>query len=273
MSLLADKYTISVVIPMYNASETIVMCLESVLNQTYPGKLEIIVVNDGSTDGSVDILTKYRENNDIKNLIIINKENGGVSSARNTGMKAAQGDYIALLDADDEWLPMKLERQMQILLNTDGIDFLGCGRNGEVLRILWKEIKTLHKATIKELLIKMFPQTSTAIFKKTVFEQFGGYNESMTHAEDGNLWIHYCANSNFYYLPESLVITGKQKPNFGHSGLSANLRAMQKGNEFTFKEAVKAGLIRMPFFCLIYFFAKIKYLRRIFITKIRQYAL
>ncbi|MCO5947243.1 glycosyltransferase family 2 protein [Mucilaginibacter sp. RT5R15] len=254
---------------MYNASKTIQPCLDSVLKQTYKGRLEIIVVNDGSTDDSLNTLTKYQEDNNIKNLVIIDKENGGVSSARNMGMKASQGDYIALLDADDEWLPTKLERQMEVLLNNNEIDFLGCSRNDEVLRILWKEVKILHKASVRELLIKMFPQTSTAIFKRKLFEQFGGYNESLTHAEDGNLWIRYCANSNFYFLPESLVITGMRKPTFGHSGLSANLREMQIGNEFTFKEAQKEGLISMPFFYFIYSFARIKYLRRIFITKIR----
>ncbi|MHC0443545.1 glycosyltransferase family 2 protein, partial [Flavobacterium sp. 3-210] len=89
----------------------------------------------------------------------------GVSSARNLGLKNATGFYIALLDSDDEWLPNKLERQMQILKNNSEIDFLGCSRNGEQLNIFGRVIKRLHKANIKELLVKMFPQTSTAVFK------------------------------------------------------------------------------------------------------------
>lgn len=254
---------------MYNASATIIKSIESVLRQSYNGLVEIIVINDGSTDDSLEIVTKYRQINNITNLVIINKENGGVSSARNNGLKGANGEFIALLDSDDEWLPEKLEQQMQIFERNPDIEFLGCARNNEVLKILGSRIDRLHKATVKQLLIKMYPQTSTAIFKRKLYDNYGGYNESMTHAEDGELWIRYCARSNFYYHPESLVITGNGKPSFGHSGLSANLRAMELGYEFILLQARKQKLISTSFFLLVYCFSKLKYLRRLLIVKFR----
>lgn len=255
---------------MYNSEDTIITCIDSVLNQTYRGKIEIIVVNDGSKDNSKTIIEEIVKNNnsDIE-IQLINKENGGVSSARNQGLALAKGEYIALLDSDDRWLENKLEVQMEILKSNTEIDFIGCARNNEVLEIFGKKIETLHKATVKELLVKMYPQTSTAVFKHKLFQQLGGYNESMTHAEDGNLWIRYCANTNFYYLPDSLVITGDGKPHFGHSGLSANLTAMEKGVVFSLKEAWKNKYITLFTYMILYIFYKLKFIRRILISKIR----
>jgi glycosyltransferase involved in cell wall biosynthesis len=261
---------ISVIIPVYNAQNTIVRAIESVINQTVK-PFEIIIINDGSTDKSKEIVEEFIRiiNPQAINIKLINKENGGVSSARNQGFYHSKGSLFALLDSDDIWSPEKLERQLEILELNPEIDFLGCARNNEKLSILGKKIDSLHQSTVKELLIKMHPQTSTAIFKRKLYDDFGGYNEDMTHAEDGNLWIHYCSKSKFYYLPESLVITGEGKPSFGHSGLSANLRAMQLGNDFMLINAMKEKIISKSFFCLIYALSKVKYIRRLLIVKFR----
>lgn len=259
---------------MYNSESTIRTCIDSVLKQTYKGEIEIIVVNDGSKDNSKEIVEEIiKSNNSEIEIQLINKENGGVSSARNRGLTLSKGNYIALLDSDDRWLENKLEIQIGILESNVEIDFIGCSRNNEVLRIFGKKIVSLHKATVKELLLKMYPQTSTAVFKRKLFEQFGGYNEKMTHCEDANLWIRYCSNSNFYYHPESLVITGAGKPHFGHSGLSSDLEKMQKGVEFNLYQALQNKLISKEEYFLIKLFNLLKYLRRILITKIRCYVL
>ena len=91
----------------------------------------------------------------------------------------------------------------------------------------------------------------------------------MTHAEDGNLWIRYCANANFFYIPDSLVITGDGKPSFGHSGLSANLTAMHKGNLFILREARNEKILNLFSYCLFWLFYEIKYFRRIILTSKR----
>jgi glycosyltransferase involved in cell wall biosynthesis len=260
---------VSVVIPMYNSEDTIKRALLSVINQTYHDYLEIIVVNDGSKDNSVKIVEDFIIENPDADIRLINQENGGVSKARNVGMRNAKGNFIALLDSDDEWVLDKIKCQMEVLKSMPSIDFLGCSRNNEELQILGRKITSLHKANIKELLIKMYPQTSTAIFKTDVYKKIGGYDEKMTHGEDGEFWIRICANSNFYYMPDSLVKTGDGKPSFGHSGLSANLKAMQKGNEIIINKALKQGLISYGFYTLLLLFYKVKYYRRILITKTR----
>ena len=104
---------ISVVIPAYNAEKTIIECINSVLNQTRIDLIEeIIIVDDGSKDQTANVV---RENFDNKLIRIISKSNGGVSSARNTGIKSAKGKWIALLDSDDIWLPNKIEKQVKAI--------------------------------------------------------------------------------------------------------------------------------------------------------------
>jgi len=107
---------VSVIIPMYNSRDTIINALNSVKNQTAIDQiLEIIVVNDGSTDDSLILVKKYKKLNPQLPIVVFDKPNGGVSTARNKGMEITNGDWIALLDSDDEWLPHKLEVQIKLV--------------------------------------------------------------------------------------------------------------------------------------------------------------
>ena len=92
------KCLISVVVPVYNVEKYIDRCLNSIINQTYR-KLEIIIVNDGSTDNSRKIIDKFSKMD--SRIIVIDKNNGGLSEARNVGINAATGDYITFIDSDD----------------------------------------------------------------------------------------------------------------------------------------------------------------------------
>lgn len=102
---------ISVIIPAYNGEATIRRAADSVLNQSYPN-VELVVVNDGSKDSTRDILEQLAAEH--PNFRCVHQENGGVSKARNTGLAAAKGDYIAFLDADDEMLPECLEKLYRV---------------------------------------------------------------------------------------------------------------------------------------------------------------
>lgn len=263
---------VSVIIPMYNSERTIERALNSVVNQTYQGNIEIIVINDGSKDNSLNLVKEYEKKLNKENIemFIINKKNGGVSTARNEGLKNARGKYIALLDSDDEWLEKKLEVQIQILKKNKDIDFLGCERNGEKTKILLKNVTGLTKVKIHDLMIKMFPQTSTAIFKKEILKDVGYYDETQKYSEDGNLWLRICAKKNFYMYSESLVITDGGKPNFGHSGLSANLKEMEKGCQKNLREMLNLKYINRYSFYFYRLFYFIKYIRRIVIAKLRK---
>ena len=103
---------ISVVIPTYNRAHCIEVCVQSVLTQSYEN-LEVIVVDDGSSDNSRDILARLAESDPRIN--VLHQDNSGVSSARNTGIRASQGEYIAFLDSDDRWYPEKLEKQLEAI--------------------------------------------------------------------------------------------------------------------------------------------------------------
>jgi len=262
---------ISVVIPMYNSADTIIRALNSIENQTAFNQItEVIVVNDGSTDNSLDLVKEYKEENEQIPLVVIDKPNGGVSSARNAGMKAAKGKWIALLDSDDSWFPEKIEIQMKTIKEHQEIDFLGGDIDDRGLKILWKKISGLYRANVKDVCLKMFPQTSAAIFKRSIFEQIGGYDENQHYAEDGNYFLKICTHYNYYHLPIQMVCYGGAKPGFGFSGLSANLKKMYEGNIKNIKELKRDSMISNKFYMFLRVFYWLKYIRRIIITKFRM---
>ena len=256
---------LSVILPVYNASKTINKTLISIINQDINDvNIELIIINDGSTDKSASLINEFIKENSSFDITYIYKNNGGVSSARNLGIQKAKYEWIAFIDSDDVWCENKISKQFQVINNSKfNIDLIGCSRNKEVLKILGKNINYLYKANYKELLIKMFPQTSTVIVRKNVLDDIGGYDESMSHSEDGDLWIRICYKYDFYYMPDSLVITGDNKHNFGESGLSANLLAMEKGVHYSLFKLLKEKKINFVFFVFIKAFVSLKYIRRL----------
>ena len=123
---------ISVVIPLYNKEKQIENTLQTVFNQTFQD-FEIIIVNDGSTDRSLEIVQQFTEDR----ITIINQENQGVSAARNRGIQEAKYEYLALLDADDEWSPDYLQTQVDLIYKYTQCDVFVCAyqfksSNGEI---------------------------------------------------------------------------------------------------------------------------------------------
>jgi glycosyltransferase involved in cell wall biosynthesis len=111
---------VSVILPVYNVEAYIQQTVESVLNQTYQD-FELLIVDDGSSDRSIELCQQYRD----PRIRILRQQNRGLAGARNTGIRHATGDYVALLDGDDLWLPEKLERHVQHLERspTVGVSF------------------------------------------------------------------------------------------------------------------------------------------------------
>jgi glycosyltransferase involved in cell wall biosynthesis len=259
---------ISVVIPVYNATSTIFNTLESVRNQEFDDSLEIIVVNDGSTDDSPDLVTKYKNEYQELNIRMIDKTNGGVASARNAGIKAAKGEFIALLDSDDEWLPNKLKTIMPYFSNTE-IKCIGSSRNGRILKCGFKTIKKLTRIYPHDLVFRWNPQTSSVVFCKSIVEKLGFYNEDMKYAEDGEYWLRIAHHCGFFVIPDSLVITGDGKHDYGDSGLSANLKAMHIGELKAIYSAYNMGAITSFTYCLARLFAILKYMKRRIVVTMR----
>ncbi len=257
---------ISVIIPMYNAENVICNALDSVKNQTFPPeRFEIIVVNDGSTDKSREVVETYIQTNPDFNIQLINQENGGVSEARNTGLKRAKGDYIALLDADDEWYPQKTERQMNVLENENfEVDFLGCRRkNHEILYPYNIDENNLTFISFRKLMFRNETQPSTVIFKCEVLKNSGLFDGNQKYAEDLNYWLKVSEHNKMYILNEELVLAGAGKRTFGVSGLSANLIEMEKGFQKNLKEVLALKRIKFVEYVGYFIFYRIKYIVRI----------
>ncbi len=259
---------ISVVIPMYNSKNTIVECINSVLNQTRIDLIdEIIVVDDGSTDTSCEEIEK----NITDNLVhVIHQDNRGVSSARNKGIRYSKGSWIALLDSDDQWLPEKIEKQWKIIEQFNEVNFLGCGRNNENLHFGKKVIDGLYRLDLYHILVKCYPHTSTALIHKSVFHNVGDFDENRYYAEDGELWNRIVTKYPLYYLSESLEIAGNYKAQFGESGLSKNLLEMHKGNLLNIKILRNKKEISTVFYVFLWLYYWAKYYRRQLLTNLRK---
>lgn len=118
------KLKMTIIIPVYNIKELLEQCIESVIEQTYDNK-EVILVDDGSTDGSSEICDSYGERNDF--IRVIHQKNKGLSGARNTGIKVATGDYIMFLDSDDYWNDKEALSRVVSVLEQDAYDVLIMG--------------------------------------------------------------------------------------------------------------------------------------------------
>ena len=252
-----SKLKISVVIPMYNASKTIVRALNSIKEQTFKCNYQIIVVNDGSKDNSQEIVEKYIADNPELNIILINQINGGVSKARNTGLKQASGNYIALLDSDDYWLKNKMDRQMKYF--TQGYDFVCALRNNDVITFPYKIENNIAKISLRKLLFKVVGQTSTALFKKEILDDIGLFDENQKYSEDANLWMRISLKYKMIIINEKLVITDND---YGTSGLSSNMIEMEKGVKKNIKEMRQKKGINLLEYYFFSLFSELKYIRR-----------
>jgi len=181
---------VSIIIPAYNAAEFMGETLDSVFAQTYKN-WEVIVVNDGSSDTErlEQVLKRYSSN-----LIYIKQENQGAAVARNTGLRAANGEFVAFLDADDRWLPAFLEQQLD-LLKSNGADVVFAdatlfgdsrldGRTFMQLNPLSGEITAENLLAVKVTIL-----TSTVLARKAVILEVGLFDASLRRGQDFDLWL------------------------------------------------------------------------------------
>lgn len=190
-----NKPRISVIIPVYNGERYFARTIESVLAQTYSA-MEIVVVDDGSRDSSQDVVARYLNHTNVR---LITQENAGVAAARNTGIRAATGDYIALLDQDDLWLPDKLACQVEYLdkhpeiaLVHSNIHFIG--EAGErIPDPEWAWVAPTYGQVLPELVQWNRICTCTVLLRKSVLEQVGLFRQELAPADDWDLWLQVAA--------------------------------------------------------------------------------
>ncbi len=194
---------ISVIVPVFNRPDSIIRALDSVINQHQPPD-EIIVIDDGSTDQTPAVIRQQ-----YPNITLLEQSHAGVSAARNTGIQQARGDWIALLDSDDEWLPEKLARQSAAIGANPDYRFCHCDelwvRNG--VRVNPKKIHQKYGGYIFEhCLPRCVVSPSAVMLRRDLISEFGLFDETLPACEDYDYWLRTCATEPVLYVDEPLLI-------------------------------------------------------------------
>ena len=213
---------VSVIIPAYNAAGWVGRAIDSVLTQTYPER-EILVVNDGSTDSTAEVLTGYGES-----IRMLNQPNGGLSSARNLGIRQARGEFLAFLDADDYWLPEKLERQVACLQQDETLGF--CSTRTQVVSpdnqfmASW-DCPKIESTLLRTLFLRhasISGSGSGVMARSSMFQQAGVFDTQLRSLEDIDMWMRLAALSSYACIEAPLTVIVKSP----HS-MSGNLDVMR----------------------------------------------
>lgn len=196
---------VSVIIPTFNRAATITRAIDSVLKQSY-SCFELIIIDDGSTDATLEILKKYEH---IEKMKFFFQENLGVSVARNRGIDMATGEYICFLDSDDEWLENKLKTQIHYLqlypksvcIHSNEIWI----RNGSRVNQMKKHKKGGGKQ-FQPCLNLCLISPSTVFLKANILVELGGFRENFPVCEDYDLWLKLTSLYEIGYIDEPLII-------------------------------------------------------------------
>lgn len=221
-------FTVSAIIPVCDGRAFVGDALDAVLGQTRPPE-EIIVVDDGSTDGTAAwVEERYRGAGDHPRVRVLRQANQGVAAARNLGAAEARGDYLALCDADDVWLPRKLEIQLSVIerlvreggdpppaLGSSRLPLVPDGRMERAVARAWKGRATprplpgpaLRPLTVAEVLMGCDVMPSGVMIRRDVFETLGGFDPALRHgSEDFDFWLRLAIGGRFLCLPEPVFL-------------------------------------------------------------------
>ncbi|MFC2166917.1 glycosyltransferase family 2 protein [Acidobacteriota bacterium] len=199
------SFDVSVIIPTKNRSESLERAIKSVLDQSYE-KFEIIIVDDGSDDNTSEIARRFEVNHSNIHYIR-NSHSVGAAEARNIGMRQAKGEIIAFLDDDDEWLPKKLEKQIEIFLKNPDVGIIGTNS-------FWIDVdnnntikkKFLKKQSFKMLLVKnSLGSFSFVSIKKELFDKWGGIRPDMKSFQDWIFWLKLAPHTKIRMADDYLV--------------------------------------------------------------------
>jgi glycosyltransferase involved in cell wall biosynthesis len=198
--------TVSVIIPTYNREDLICKPIRSVLNQSYQN-FEIIVVDDYSTDDTENVVASI---NDSRIRYIRHQRNSGPAIARNTGIENSTGSYVAFLDSDDEWLPEKLEKQLN-LFQKCGSE-VGCIYTGLAAVDKFNQVQIVKspsdRGCLRDRLLysNCIGTPSTVMVKRNYLEHVQGFDPNMPSTEDADLWLRLSEHCQFEVLPEVLTL-------------------------------------------------------------------
>ena len=209
---------ISVVIPLYNKEKAIIVTLQSVTAQTYTD-YEVIIVDDGSTDNSLNVVRERISELNNEKIRVVHKTNGGVSSARNRGIKEAKGEYIALLDGDDLWEPTFLEEQVKLIHDFPQAAMWGVNtafiNNGKCWK--WEQgmgegfrgyVENYFGTSHNDLFC-----SSSVVIRKKIFENVGYFDERISSSEDLDMWYRVILKYPVVFYDKVLVYYNQDAEN------------------------------------------------------------
>jgi glycosyltransferase involved in cell wall biosynthesis len=197
---------VSVVIPAYNYAHYLPQAIDSVLKQGY-SPCEIIVVDDGSTDNTAVVAAQYGQR-----IRYIHQTNAGLSAARNTGIRMARYDYVAFLDADDQWLPGRLKCAMQSFAQLSAEFVLvacrACHINAaaEVIHMKRLYLQRDEEVTARDILFRARFCPSAVVTKRAIFDQCGYFDTTLRSSEDRDMWIRMAAHGRIFVRHDRLVL-------------------------------------------------------------------
>jgi glycosyltransferase involved in cell wall biosynthesis len=230
---------VDVVIPAYNAARYIEETLSSVASQV-DALYKIIVVNDGSTDQTQELVSQFAAKHSHLSIQIIEQANAGLSAARNAGIKASTAPYIAFLDADDLWLPEKLTKQLSVFnqAQNDKLGLVYCAysvisEDSTRLSSVAVISPSLRGDASRKLLQGNFisGSGSAVLIKRTVFDAVGLFDQKLRAGEDWDMWLRISKNFLINYCPEELVLIRLHESNMQRDSLrmlSADLMILNK---------------------------------------------
>lgn len=195
---------VSVIITTKNRKDLLKRAIESVKKQTYKN-IELIVINDGSTDGTNEMLEKMK----VKTIYIEPNKSKGGNYARNLGVINTDGEYIAFLDDDDEWMPTKIEKQVDILKKYTSVGVVGCARLFEVnhSRVFKSKFIDLIEGDVSNLIFTGIPYTTSALLiRRTDFIRCGMFDENMKAWQEYELEIRLSQITKFKAVHEYLLL-------------------------------------------------------------------
>jgi glycosyltransferase involved in cell wall biosynthesis len=235
--LMKSQPLVSVVIPNYNYAIYLKQCIESVLNQTY-SNLEIILVDDGSNDNSLEVARQFEDK-----IKIVTQTNLGVNAARNNGIKEAVGEFIAICDSDDYWINNKIEKQMELFFKNPDLVLVYCSyfrTNERSERI--GEVAAAHAGYLADLFIERPTQAlvaggcSTALFKKRINKMYVFFDESLRgNGEDWDFFRRISKYGNCSYVDAPLSHIREHD----RSRSGRQLSVFYKGNQAAINRALK----------------------------------
>ena len=229
--------TFSIIVAAYQVAEVIGEALESAFAQTWSPD-EVIVCDDGSTDDLERVLRPYRER-----ITVTRKENGGESSAKNVAARLASGDFLAILDADDRYLPRRLEALAHLASTRPDLDILTTDAyleaNGRVVRRCYAEGWTFEAEDQRRAILQRNFVFGHAAVRRKLFLSNGGFDESIRRTADWDCWLRMIlAGARVGAVMEPLSIYRVRA-----TSLSANRAAMLEGKIGTLEKARTSGML------------------------------